>query len=41
MTDHFKNPSLYCLGTRLNHPVTLIFGKNQNIILVHKKMTNN
>ena len=28
---------MLCLGTRLNHPVTLIFGKKSNIIPVHKK----
>ena len=32
---------MYYLGTRLNHPVTLIFGKNLISFLFIKKITNN
>ena len=34
-------PLIDFLGTRLNHAVTLIYGKKSNIIPVHKKMKNN
>ena len=34
-------PLIVSLGTRLNHPVTLLFGKNLISSLFIKKMTNN
>ena len=34
-------PLIYCSGDRLNHPVSLIFGKNLISCLFINKMTNN